>query len=210
VAAPSDTPVAGIQEMMRVTGHSRIPIYEDHLDNVAGLIHVKDLMTDEVDRDAPLPPERLREPLVVPETAPLRSVLDDMRQARSHLAVVVDEHGSTAGIITMEDIAEELVGEIADEHDPRQELVSVEPNGRIVAAGTMRPGELARYGVKLPSGDYETIGGLVMDRLGRLPRRGDVIEDEGWRLRVRSIEGRRVGEVEITPMDDNAPDQRIG
>jgi CBS domain containing-hemolysin-like protein len=206
VAAPSDTPVAGIQEMMRVTGHSRIPIYEDHLDNVAGLIHVKDLMTDEVDRDAPLPPERLREPLVVPESAPLRSVLDEMRQARSHLAIVVDEHGSTAGIITMEDIAEELVGEIADEHDPRQELVSVEPSGRIVAAATMRPGELARYGVKLPLGDYETIGGLVMDRLGRLPRRGDVIEDEGWKLRVRSIEGRRVGEVEITPMDDNASD----
>jgi CBS domain containing-hemolysin-like protein len=210
VAAPSDTPVAGIQEMMRVTGHSRIPIYEDDLDNVAGLIHVKDLMTDEVDRDAPLPPERLREPLVVPETAPLRSVLDEMRQARSHLAVVVDEHGSTAGIITMEDIAEELVGEIADEHDPRQELISVEPNGQIVAAGTMRPDELARYGVKLPSGDYETIGGLVMDRLGRLPRRGDVIEDQDWRLRVRSIEGRRVGEVEITPMDHEAPDGGIG
>jgi len=209
VAAPSYTPVAGIQEMMRVTGHSRIPIYDDDLDYVAGLIHVKDLMTEEIDRDAPLPPERLREPLVVPETAPLRSVLDEMRQARSHLAVVVDEHGSTAGIITMEDIAEELVGEIADEHDPRQELVSVEPNGRIVAAGTMRPGELARYGVKLPSGDYETIGGLVMDRLGRLPRRGDEIEDEGWRLRVRSIEGRRVGEVEITPVDGETPDQGI-
>jgi CBS domain containing-hemolysin-like protein len=124
-----------------------------------------------------------------------------MRQARSHLAVVVDEHGSTAGIITMEDIAEELVGEIADEHDLRTQLVSVDPSGRIVAAGTVRPDELARFGVRLPSGDYETIGGLVMDRLGRMPRRGDVVEDTGWRLKVRKTEGRRVGEVEITAMD---------
>jgi CBS domain containing-hemolysin-like protein len=210
VAAPLETPVSGIQELMRVTGHSRIPIYEGDLDSVVGLIHVKDLMTDEIDRDAPLRPERLRNPLVVPETAPLRSVLDEMRQARLHLAIVVDEHGSTAGIIAMEDIAEELVGEISDEHDPRQELVSVEPNGRIVAAGTIRPDELARFGVKLPSGDYETIGGLVMERLGRLPRRGDVIEDQGWKLRVRSTEGRRVGEVEITPVNGEEPDEGSG
>ena len=86
----------------------------------------------------------------------------------------------------------------------------MEPNGRIVAAGTMRPDELVKFGVKLPSGDYETIGGLVMERLGRLPRRGDVIEDEGWRLRVRSTEGRRVGEVEITAMDDEEPDPGNG
>jgi CBS domain containing-hemolysin-like protein len=204
-AAPIETPVSGIQEMMRITGHSRVPIYAGDIDDIIGLIHVKDLMADDIDRYAPLDPSLLREPVVIPETAPLRSVLDEMRQARTHLAVVVDEHGSTAGIITMEDIAEELVGEISDEHDRREQVVSVEPNGRIVAAGTVRPDELARYGVKLPSGDYETIGGLVMERLGRLPRRGDIIEDQGWRLRVRSTDGRRVGEVEITPVDRGAP-----
>jgi CBS domain containing-hemolysin-like protein len=204
-AAPADTSVSALQDLMRVTGHSRIPIYGSDIDDIVGLVHVKDLMSDEIDRDAPLDPARLREPLVVPETAPLRSVLDEMRGARTHLAVVVDEHGSTAGIITMEDIAEELVGEISDEHDPRQEVVSVDPNGRIVAAGTVRPDELVRYGVKLTSGDYETIGGLVMERLGRLPRRGDVIEDLGWRLKVRSTDGRRVGQVEIMPMDQGAP-----
>jgi CBS domain containing-hemolysin-like protein len=204
-AAPIETPVSGIQEMMRITGHSRVPIYAGDIDDIIGLIHVKDLMADDIERYAPLDPSLLREPVVIPETAPLRSVLDEMRQARTHLAVVVDEHGSTAGIITMEDIAEELVGEISDEHDRREQVVSVEPNGRIVAAGTVRPDELARYGVKLPSGDYETIGGLVMERLGRLPRRGDIIEDQGWRLRVRSTDGRRVGEVEITPVDRGTP-----
>ncbi len=200
-AAAADTPVSGIQELMRVTGHSRIPLYAGNIDEIVGLVHVKDLMDDDIDREASLPVSSLRAPLVVPETAPLRSVLDEMRQSRTHLAVVVDEHGSTAGIITMEDIAEELVGEIADEHDLSSRPVSVDANGRIVASGTVRPDELARFGVRLPSGDYETIGGLVMDRLGRVPRRGDVIEDTGWRLKVRSIEGRRVGEVEITAMD---------
>jgi CBS domain containing-hemolysin-like protein len=203
-AAPAETPVSGIQELMRATGHSRIPLYAGDVDEIVGLVHVKDLMSDDLDREAPLPPSSLRLPLVVPETARLRSVLDEMRQARTHLAVVIDEHGSTAGIITMEDIAEELVGEIADEHDPRTQHVSVDAAGRIVAAGTVRPDELARYGVRLPSGDYETIGGLVMERLGRVPRRGDVIEDTGWRMKVRRTEGRRVGEVEITAMDGGA------
>ncbi len=205
VAVLAAAPVLDIQELMRATGHSRIPLYAGDLDDIVGLVHVKDLMSEEIDRDEPLPASLLREPLVVPETAPLQSVLDEMRQARTHLAVVVDEHGSTAGIITMEDIAEELVGEISDEHDRTQQLVSVEPTGRIVAAGSVRPDELLRYGVRLPTGDYETIGGLVMDRLGRLPRRGDVIEDLGWRLRVRSTDGRRVGQVEITPADGDTP-----
>jgi len=200
-AATSYAPVAEIQELMRTTGHSRIPIHDGDLDDIVGLVHVKDLIVDDIDRDGPLERSLIREALVVPETASLRSVLSEMRTARSHLAVVVDEHGSTAGIITMEDIAEELVGEIADEHDPRQQRVTVEGPGRIIAAGTVRPDELSRYGVRLPTGDYETIGGLVMDRLGRLPRRGDLIEDQGWRLRVRSTDGRRVGEVEITEVD---------
>jgi CBS domain containing-hemolysin-like protein len=203
-AAPADTPVAGLQELMRVTGHSRVPLYGRDIDEIVGLVHVKDLMADTLDRQTPLPNSSWRVPLVVPETAPLRTVLDEMRQARTHLAVVVDEHGSTAGIITMEDIAEELVGEISDEHDRRTKPVSVDSSGRIVAAGTVRPDELARFGVSLPTGDYETIGGLVMDRLGRLPRRGDVVEDIGWRLKVRTTQGRRVGEVEITATEGGA------
>jgi CBS domain containing-hemolysin-like protein len=200
-AASSMAPVAEIQQLMRDTGHSRIPLYGDDLDDIRGLVHVKDLMVDDIDPETPLDEGLIREALVVPETAPLRSVLTEMRQGRSHLAVVVDEHGSTAGIITLEDIAEELVGEIADEHDPREQRVTVEQGGRIIASGTVRPDELSRYGVVLSTGDYETIGGLVMDRLGRVPRRGDTIEDQGWRLRVRTILGRRVGEVEITPTE---------
>jgi putative hemolysin len=124
-----------------------------------------------------------------------------MRRSRSHIGVVVDEHGSTAGIITMEDIAEELVGEITDEHDTEDQAVQVNPDGSIMTAGNMRIEELAEFGVDLPEGEYGTVGGYMMDRLGRVPRRGDLVETDMWKLQVRSIKGRRVGEVAITPVD---------
>ena len=206
IAASADATVSRVQELMRVSGHSRIPIHGTDLDDILGFVHVKDMMAVDGDgRESALGPSLIRDALVVPETAPLRSVLAEMRSARSHLAIVVDEHGSTAGIITLEDIAEELVGEISDEHDLREQRVSVDQSGRIVAAGTVRPDELSRYGIQLPGGDYETIGGLVMDRLGRLPRRGDVIEDETWRLKVLTTDGRRVGEVEVTLLHEENP-----
>jgi CBS domain containing-hemolysin-like protein len=199
VAVTSSATVAEIEEVMRSTGHSRIPVHPGDLDDVLGFVHVKDVMgVGDDSRHLPLDPGLIRETVIVPESARLRSVLDDMRRARSHLAIVVDEHGSSAGVITLEDIAEELVGEIADEHDTAAHRVSVETSGMVRAKGTVRPDELARYGIELPQGDYETLGGLVMDRLGRLPQRGDVIEDSGWRIRVNSVSGRRVGEVEIT------------
>jgi CBS domain containing-hemolysin-like protein len=130
--------------------------------------------------------------------APLRTVLGEMRRTRHHLALVVDEYGGTAGIITLEDIVEELVGDIRDEHDPRSTRVRTLEGGAVIAAGSVRAHELAPLGLELPEGDYETIGGLVMDRLGRIPRRGDVVEADGWRIRVVRMDARRVGEVEIT------------
>lgn len=203
-AAPTSATVGQVQELMRVTGHSRIPVFEDDVDQIVGFVHVKDLIAvEEEARDLPIDPSMVREALVVPESAPLRAILEEMRKARSHLGIVVDEHGSTAGIITLEDIAEELVGEISDEHDNEEKRLSVDENGRIVAPGTTRPDELSRLGIKVPGGDYETIGGLIMDRLGRLPKRGDVVSDESWRMTVMSTVGRRVGEVEITVVDQS-------
>ncbi|HEU4320537.1 MAG TPA: hemolysin family protein [Acidimicrobiia bacterium] len=200
VAVPVSSPVADIEQVMRDTGHSRIPVYGETLDDIHGFVHVKDLMG--VSDDATgrsIEPGLLRRILFVPESAHIRSVLDEMRRTRIHFAVVVDEHGSTAGIITMEDIAEELVGEISDEHDFREHGAIRTREGRIIAPGLMRPDQLVEFGVRLPEGHYETIGGLVMDRLGRLPVAGDVIEEEGWKLVVTRTDGRRVREVELTP-----------
>lgn len=204
VAVPSDAPLADIERLMKETGHSRIPVYGQDLDDVLGFVHVKDLMgvADE-DHDRPVDSSLVRQSLFVPESAHIRSVLFEMRRSRIHFAMVVDEHGSVAGIITMEDIAEELVGDIRDEHDRRERRPIRTRDGRILAPALVRPAQLSEYGVDLPAGEYETLGGLIMDRLGRLPRSGDVVEEQGWRLEVKSTDGRRVREVELTPIPDD-------
>lgn len=173
-------------------------------DDILGFIHVKDLLAvGDEHRDEPVDASLVRPVLVVPETAPLRTVLAMMRNSRSHLAVAVDEHGSTSGIVTLEDIAEELVGEIQDEHDRPTHSVTGDNSGRISTPGNIRPDELSHFGVDLPEGEYASIGGLIVHRLGRLPRRGDVVEEGGWRLQVITAERRRVCEVEITPLSDD-------
>lgn len=200
VAVPEVSTGADVEEVMRATGHSRIPVHGADLDDVKGFIHVKDLMGyPDDDRDLPINRALIRESLFVPESAHIRSVLDEMRRTRIHFATVIDEHGSTSGIITMEDIAEELVGDIRDEHDRRERRPTRTVDGRILAPALLRPDQLNRYGIDLPEGEYETLGGLIMDRLGRLPVTGDVIEEEGWTLRVTNTDGRRVREVELTP-----------
>lgn len=200
-SAPLGTSVGELRALMRTTGHSRIPIHSGDLDDTKGFVHVKDLMAlDDDSLDRPIDATLIRPALVVPETAPLRAVLDGMRRDRIHLALVVDEHGSTAGIITLEDIAEELVGEISDEHDRRTRPVARGRDGVVVASGAVRLDQLAGHGIDLPEGDYETVGGLVMDRLGRVPLPGDAVEVEGWRIVVTALEGRRVRQVSIRPV----------
>jgi CBS domain containing-hemolysin-like protein len=203
VAVDEKANVGEIEGVMARTGHSRIPVYRSDLDDVLGFVHVKDLMgVGDDDRDRVVAPELIREILFVPESAHIRLVLDEMRRTRIHFAMVIDEHGSTAGIITMEDIAEELVGDIRDEHDRRESRPVRARDGRILVPALVRPDQLAEYGVDLPEGEYETLGGLVMDRLGRLPVTGDVVEEEGWRLRVTRTDGRRVREIELSPAPD--------
>jgi CBS domain containing-hemolysin-like protein len=208
VAVEAGATLGVIEEVMKRTGHSRIPVYGEDLDDVFGFVHVKDLMgaADE-DENRMVGQDLIREILFVPESAHIRSVLDEMRRTRIHFAIVIDEHGSTAGIITMEDIAEELVGDIRDEHDRRERKPTRTRDGRILAPALVRPDQLAEYGVDLREGEYETLGGLIMDRLGRLPVTGDIVEEEGWRLRVTSTDGRRVREVELSPMPEGAEGQ---
>jgi CBS domain containing-hemolysin-like protein len=205
VAVEEGISTAEIEDLMRDTGHSRIPMYRGDLDGVIGFIHVKDLMgsVDE-ERGGTIDRGLIRDVIFVPESAHIRSVLDEMRKTRNHFAMVVDEHGSTAGIITMEDIAEELVGEIRDEHDRRERHPTRTTDGRILAPALVRPDQLAGLGVHLPEGQYETLGGLIMDRLGRLPATGDVVEEGGWRLEVTRTDGRRVREVVLTELAEES------
>jgi CBS domain containing-hemolysin-like protein len=194
-ATPADVERVVIEE-----GFSRIPLYAEDIDDIVGFVHVKDLMTIPDDAyNSPLPSNLIRPLMVVPESAHVRPLLAEMQRSGRHLALIVDEHGGTAGLLTLEDIAEELVGEIRDEYDEDESAVRRIGEARwYYVPGSARPHQLkSTVGIDLPEGEYETIGGFLMDRLGRVPRRGDRIQYGEWTLRVRRMDGRRVKEVEL-------------
>jgi CBS domain containing-hemolysin-like protein len=189
-----------LEQVIIDEGFSRIPIYESNVDDLIGFVHAKDLLTIPDDRhDHPLDPSLIRPLLAVPESASIRPLLGEMQRSGRHLALIVDEHGGTAGLLTLEDIAEELVGDIRDEYDASD--VGSQRIGEsdwFYVPGAIRPDELrALCGVTIPPGEYETLGGFLMNRLGRIPRRGDRVEEGGWVMRVRRMDGRRVTEVEL-------------
>jgi CBS domain containing-hemolysin-like protein len=202
-AVPSTATPADVERVVVQSGHSRIPVFSEDIDHVLGFVHAKDLLRMPDDkRDEALDSGLFRQMLVVPESRKLRPLLIDMRRERRHLVLVIDEHGGTAGVVTLEDLLEELVGEIRDEYDVRELGVERLDDRRFVVPGSLRIDEAgSRLGVDLPAGDYETVAGFVMDRLGRIPTRRDAIEHDGWRLRVRSMQRRRVVQVLIEPID---------
>lgn len=199
-------PVDEVLQRAGDTGHTRFPVVRADVDDIIGLVHVKDALLVESGDAAMTAAELLRPIPAVPESRNLEELLRDMQAERHHAVLVVDEFGGTAGLLTLEDVIEELVGDIADEFDPGQQPVRAAGAGIWVVPGTLRHDELqALAGLALPPGEAETVSGYLTERLGRLLRRGDEVEVNGWRLRVRSLEGRRAGEVEVT-----APPRRGG
>ena len=183
------------------SGHTRLPVYEGDVDHVVGIVHVKDLLIS--DREGGTPVTEVMRPVVaVPESRDLESLLRELLVSRAQAAIVIDEFGGTAGLVTLEDLFEELVGDIVDEFDDEPTLVRLGPRSWI-APGTMRRDELADLvGIDLEERDEDseadTISGWMVDRLGRLLAAGDVVTtDAGWRLEVRSLEGRRAGRVAV-------------
>ncbi|HVM21650.1 MAG TPA: hemolysin family protein [Egibacteraceae bacterium] len=187
------------------TGHSRFPVVRDSLDDVVGVVQAQDLLRIPFDARDHTPIRGLLGPaLAVPESTALGPLLADMRARHSQLAVVVDEYGGTAGIVTLEDIVEELVGNIQDEHDPAEPTIRREPDGSYVVPGSWRPDEIEREtGLMLPEGDYDTVGGLVMERLERVPAAGDHVTVNGVTLTVLEMTGLAVASVRVHP----APEQ---
>jgi CBS domain containing-hemolysin-like protein len=199
VALPLDVTPAEIENTVNELGHTRLPIYAGDLDRIVGFFHSKDLLqVPEGERKKRIPRRLIRPILVVPESRKLHPLLFDMRRERRHFALVVDEHGGTAGVVTLEDVLEELVGDILDEHDVLEAGVEKIAENRFLAPGSLRIDEAeSRLGVKLPEGPYETVAGFLMDRLGRVPQRLDVVTHDGTTIRVRSMHRRRVVEVLI-------------
>ncbi|MFQ5522726.1 MAG: hemolysin family protein [Acidimicrobiia bacterium] len=205
VALPITATPAEFEQTVVRTGHSRIPVYDGNLDDIQGFVHAKDLLAAPAGkRHQPLDRKLVRPVPVVPETMPVSPVLEMMRSEGVHLAIAIDEHGSVSGLVTLEDIAEELVGEIRDEHDIR-EVMEIRPAGkdRYLIAGQTRTDRLRSLGVNLPEGEYETVGGFVMAKLGRVPRRGDTVITDSFEITVRRLDGRRVREVELRLIGDS-------
>ncbi|MGB7861184.1 MAG: hemolysin family protein [Acidimicrobiia bacterium] len=199
IALSVSDPATDFERTVVSTGHSRIPVYGDHLDDIRGFVHAKDLLHVAADqRDGPIPSSLIRNVPIVPETMSVSPLLESMRSEGVHIAVAIDEHGGVAGLVTLEDIAEELVGEIRDEHDIR-EVMEIRPAGRdrFLVAGQTRIDRLEEVGAFIPSGEYETVGGYLMSELGRIPRHGDSVDGETFEMSIRRIEGRRVREVEL-------------
>ena len=193
---------ASVTELLHLaleSGHTRIPVYHGDLDHIVGILHVKDVLMREDEELATLAiPELLRPIPAVPESRDLEQLLRDMLDDRAHAVLVVDEFGGTAGVLTLEDVLEELVGEIADEFDDVQFAAEGEDR-RWVVAGTTRRDEVQRStGAELAGSDAETVSGWMVERIGRLPQVGDrVVTQDGWELTVLELEGRRAGRVEV-------------
>ena len=200
VAIEADASVADLADLAARTGHSRFPVMAGHLDKVAGVVHVKSLFAVPGPERPSTPVSQLMQPvLAVPESRDLDDMLDDLRTGAGLLAVVVDEHGGTAGIITLEDVLEEIVGEIDDEHDSSTpERTRSESRGSTVLPASLHPDEvLDATGFAMPEGDYETLAGLVLDRLGHIPVPGEIVAVNGWRLEVVAVDRLRIATVRV-------------
>jgi len=188
------------------SGHTRLLVTEDfNPDRLRGIVHLKALVEALMASGPKASLEPLiREAPVVPESKPLDDLLAELQRARTELAVVVDEYGRVSGIVTVEDILEEVVGEISDETDPTGNGIYRLDDGDWVAHGHVSLAELADHGVDLPADEsYNSVGGLVFDQLGRLPKRGDIVEVNDWSIRVKSVRDNRVEAVRIRAVRPN-------
>jgi putative hemolysin len=198
-ALDAATPSAEVANAIIEGGFSRIPVFEESVDNIIGVVYVKDLLPV-LDHHEPILLRKLLRPVhFVPETKKVGPLLKDLQRRRIHLAIVLDEHGSVAGIVTLEDLLEEIVGEIHDEHDWEERPVERLRDGAMVVEGTLSASTLReRYQVPVPeSSEFETVAGFMLDRLGSVPRGGEVVETEGYRLTVVDVEKNRVSKVKI-------------
>ncbi|MFR9796650.1 hemolysin family protein [Streptomyces sp. MS06] len=203
-ALQSSATAEDVVNLTRATGLSRFPVYREKIDEIVGMVHLKDALAIPVHERLRTPVGRLARPaLLVPETLPVRPLLARLRSEQP-IAVVVDEYGGTAGVVTLEDIVEEIVGEVRDEHDDvvdaLPELAAAPPeDGRPAwdVDGSCRVHVLRRIGLDVPDGPYETVAGLVADLLGRIPVPGDRAELPGWRLSVRRVGHNRAEQVRL-------------
>jgi magnesium and cobalt exporter, CNNM family len=197
VAIIADATIDALRALFREQEYSRIPVYKDNLDNIVGFVFVKDLIQILHGDDRPIT-ALMRPAFFVPETKRVADLLKDFQRQQVQIAIVVDEYGGTAGLVTLEDLLEEIVGEIRDEYDVETEPIIDEGNGRYVFSGKVDIDEVAeRLGVRIERAGFETLGGYLLDRLGRVPAPGEKLDIDGLSIDVLEAERRRIHRVRI-------------
>jgi CBS domain containing-hemolysin-like protein len=198
VCAPVDSPLDALADRFVESGHSRIPIYEDSIDHIIGILHIRDVLRA---LRSPQPPgvrDLLKAPLFIPETKPLNELLKELQARFQQVAIVLDEHGGTAGLVTVEDLLEEIVGEIMDEHEALAAELEPLENGAYRLDGRAHIELLDElFGVEVEDPEYETVAGLIFSVLGYVPQVGETVESHGLRFTVEAVADRRIQTVRV-------------
>ncbi|HVP36769.1 MAG TPA: hemolysin family protein [Terriglobales bacterium] len=197
-------PLDSVKELVKKYGHSRIPLFRESIDQIIGILHVKDIFVEEGKESAKIDlAKTAHKPFFIPEDKKIDELLQEMRKDKQHIAIVVDEYGGTAGLVTIEDILEEIVGEIEDEHDRAEPAIQKisEEEYRIAAKVTI-PDLNEAMGSDLPEKEFETLGGLIYDLVGGVPEEGKTIEYRGLNFKVEKVKGQRIIRVKVKKMED--------
>ena len=201
VCAPVETKVPEVIELILQSGHSRIPIFQENIDNIIGILHAKDLLNYWGKEDSELR-SIVRHPYFIPETKKISEVLKDLRDKKSHMAIVIDEYGGTAGILTLENIIEEIIGDIMDEYDAEENLIVKHDDGSISVNARLDVEELEDYlDVELPEGKFESVGGFVITLLGRVPMVGEQVIFNNMEMTIEVANSRKIEKIQIRKTD---------
>lgn len=210
VYAEAETNLSEIIKIIIESGHSRIPIYQDNIDNIVGTLHAKDLLpswgTDEITIR-----EIMRPPYFIPETKKISEVLKDLRDNKSHMAIVIDEYGGTAGILTLEDIIEEIIGEIMDEYDAEQKLIVEHEDGSISVNARLDVEKLEDFlQIELPEGDFESVGGFIISLIGKVPEANEKIIYNDLKIVIEAATSRKIDRARISKLSSQDAEGHSG
>jgi magnesium and cobalt transporter len=200
VAAPAECSIEQLLHVIIESGHSRIPVYKENLDHIIGILNAKDLLPVWLNGGGEFSVEAIsRPPYFVPETKRINDLLKELRSMKSHLAVIVDEYGGTSGIVTIEDIIEEIIGEIRDEHDMEEDAFEPQEDGSVLVSARAGLDDFEdQFHVALPRGGYDTLGGFIIHLLGKVPVKGEELSFEGLSMKIKGGDQKRITRVLVT------------
>ena len=205
---------AGVKDVLKAIiacGHSRIPVYEETIDNIIGLIYAKDLLKYwEMNDEAIILKKIIRAPYFIPESKNLEELLHEFKKKRVHIAIVIDEYGGTSGLVTIEDLLEQIVGDIQDEYDLEEDWLVEQADGSVIVDARLPIEELEdRFDIEVEREKFDTVGGLIFHLIGRIPLTGDEIDDDSIHMTILEADERRIGKVKIVKKNRSV-EEKVG